>query len=292
MAEGKSEAYNKLTVLLDRVGDGLLPTDFGEDTSKDLEELLELTSNDHRYKFNIPILHKFVYGIGNAEFGVFFAPPETGKTAFAVSLACGPNGFCQQGHTVLYLGNEEKTSRTMLRAYQSFTGMRYDEIVNMPKLALERFELIADNIIMKDINGWDINRVEAFIDFKKPNIVLIDQGDKVSLEGSYDAPHLRLRELYTQFRELAKRADVALMVASQASDAARGHTIVTPDMMEGSKVGKFAEADLIIGIGKHADASDGTVDPVRYLTIGKNKLSGWHGTLACKLSADISRYED
>jgi hypothetical protein len=28
----------------------------------------------------------------------------------------------------------------------------------------------------------------------------------------------------------------------------------------------------------------------RYLTIGKNKLNGWHGTVSCYLQDKISRY--
>ncbi len=292
LSNGDTKAFEKINRLIEKAEAGIMPDDFGEDTTKDLDVLLEMTSNDSRYRFNIPILAKYCYGIGPAEFGVWFAPPETGKTAFAISLACGPGGWCEQGHTVLYLGNEEKTARSMLRAYSSWTGMTRDEIFDLKGEARDRFELISDKIRMKDINGWNMATVEAYIAKMKPKIVLIDQGDKVNVDGDFAANHLKLREVYTQFREVAKRQEVALMVASQASNDAANKTVVTPDMMEGSKVGKFAEADLIIGIGKMADDPDGKPNPIRYLTIGKNKLTGYHGTLAVKLMQDISRYED
>jgi hypothetical protein len=62
--------------------------------------------------------------------------------------------------------------------------------------------------------------------------------------------------------------------------------------MEGSKIGKAAETDLIIGIGKHeaGDIDDSEIDNSRYLTVSKNKLSGWHGTIICNIEPEVSRY--
>jgi hypothetical protein len=62
--------------------------------------------------------------------------------------------------------------------------------------------------------------------------------------------------------------------------------------MEGSKIGKSAECDLIIGIGKHeaGDVEDSEIDTARYLTVSKNKLSGWHGTVICNIEPKVSRY--
>jgi hypothetical protein len=60
-------------------------------------------------------------------------------------------------------------------------------------------------------------------------------------------------------------------------------------MMEGSKIGKASEADLIIGIGKTEVEPD---DEIRHLTISKNKISGWHGTIATKIHPQISRYTE
>ena len=52
---------------------------------------------------------------------------------------------------------------------------------------------------------------------------------------------------------------------------------------------KGAEADLILGIGKHnGDNEDGEVDNTRFLTISKNKLSGFHGTIPVMLEPDVA----
>jgi len=125
-----------------------------------------------------------------------------------------------------------------------------------------------------------------------PDVVILDQGDKVHIGGSYSASHERLRELFKNLRELAKRRNCAIITISQASAEAKGRTRLSPFDMEGSKIGKAAETDLIIGIGKHeaGDIDDSEIDNSRYLTVSKNKLSGWHGTIICNIEPEVSRY--
>lgn len=290
LSEGRDEAMSKLRSLIERTGDAFQPDDFGEPTTDDLEVLLEEASDESRWKFNISTLSSKVYGIGGGEFGIIFARPETGKSTFGVSIAAGPEGFCSQGAKVLFLGNEEKTSRTKLRAYQAWCGMTSDEIRANPVAARRAYSEIKDNLIMKDVQEWDLDKIEAYINHYKPDIVIVDQADKVNISGAYDAGHERLRELYRRLRETAKRYDCAVLGVSQASADAEGRTRLTFAMMEGSKTGKAAEADLIIGIGKSSGESDQGEDYTRFLTISKNKLSGWHGTIVCSIEPQIGRY--
>ena len=86
--------------------------------------------------------------------------------------------------------------------------------------------------------------------------------------GQFNSSHERLRELYRCLRELAKRHDCAVIGVSQASAEAEGKTRVDFSMMEGSKTGKAAEADVVLGIGKHSGTNeDGEPDHTRFLTI-------------------------
>ncbi len=85
---------------------------------------------------------------------------------------------------------------------------------------------------------------------------------------------------------------MALWGMSQASNDGHNKTIITPEMAEGSKTGKYAEADLFLGIGKYPDEADGDDNFVRFITVGKNKINGWHGTVTCKLERQIHRYVD
>ncbi len=293
ITEGNHGALRNLEKLITKSKESFMPDDYGPTTTKDIQELLDVTSDKNRWAFNLRYLHKNVYGIGPGEFGVIFATPETGKTACAVSFCAAPNGFCHQGAQVLYLGNEEKTSRTMLRVIQSCTNMTKKQILEDPKKAAESFAKIKDNIEMKDIQDWSLDEVEGFIEKMKPDLVVIDQADKVHIGGSFAASHERLRELYRRFRELAKRYDCGLLVVSQASAEAKGRTKLSPFEMEGSKIGKSAETDLILGIGKiENDSEEAEQDLTRYITVSKNKLSGWHGTIVCNIKPEVSRYVD
>jgi len=61
-------------------------------------------------------------------------------------------------------------------------------------------------------------------------------------------------------------------------------------MLEGSKVGKIAECDILLGVGK-MNSPEEPDDPTRWITVMKNKISGWHGTVICNLDIHTSRYE-
>ena len=292
LADGNSSAMDRLVGLLDSTREGFMPTDFGDKTTKDIHELLAGVTDDNRWAFNIATLSRHVYGIGAREFGCVFALPETGKTAFLVSICAGPGGFCEQGAKVIYLGNEEDTGRTMLRAIQAHAGLTREQIVANPQKARQKFTDIEDLFDMNEVMDWDLNKIEAYVEKEQPDILIIDQADKVNIGGNFNAGHERLRELYRRLRETAKKFDCAVLAVSQASNDAKGRTRLSGFDMEGSKIGKMAELDLCIGIGKHeaGDVDDSEPDTSRYLTVSKNKLSGWHGTVICNIQPELSRY--
>lgn len=292
MSEGHVDAMAKLKTLIERTSEDYLPDDFGDPTTDDLHELLAQASDESRWKFNINQLSRQVYGVGPSEFMIIFARPETGKSALAVSLCAAPDGFCQQGAKVLYIGNEEATRRTKLRAIQSFTGMTTSEIQANPDIASSRYLAIRDRLIMKDAQEWDMNMLDGYVARIKPDILVIDQLDKVNISGQFGGTHEKLREIYRQARELAKRHECVIIAVSQASAEAEGRVRLDFSMMENSRTGKAAEADLICGVGKSSGEDDDGPDPTRFLQISKNKLSGWHGQIICNLQADITRYVD
>ena len=290
MSEGDTSAMDTLNNLLEQVSQGYLPDDFAEDVTDDIYELLAVVSNTNRFKFNIETLSRNVYGIGRGEFGVIAAYSNVGKTALAISLCAAPGGFCQQDAKVCYIANEEVAKRTKLRAIQAYTGMTKDEIEFDPQAASARYSGIKDRLIFADAQGWDIQMLDAYLGKQKCEVCIIDMADKIALNTQFNSGHERLRELYYRLRELAKKHDCAVIGISQASAEAEGKTRLTPTMLEGSKVGKIAECDILIGAGKANDAENPD-DPTRYLTVMKNKISGWHGTVICNLNQHTSRYE-
>ena len=290
MSEGDTSAMDTLNKLLEQVSQGYLPDDFAEDVTDDIYELLAVVSNANRFKFNIETLSRNVYGIGRGEFGVIAAYSNVGKTALAISLCAAPGGFCQQDAKVCYIANEEVAKRTKLRAIQAYTGMTKDEIEFDPQAASARYSGIKDRLIFVDAQGWDIQMLDAYLGKQKCEVCIIDMADKIALTTQFNSGHERLRELYYRLRELAKKHNCAVIGISQASADAEGKTRLTPTMLEGSKVGKIAECDILIGAGKANDA-EYPDDPTRYLTVMKNKISGWHGTVICNLNQHTSRYE-
>ena len=82
---------------------------------------------------------------------------------------------------------------------------------------------------------------------------------------------------------------------SQLSADAEGKVMLNQAMMEGSRTGKAAEADLMILIAKNPQLAVGPgdaaeEDPMRHLNIAKNKLTGWHGTVHCNFDHKTARY--
>jgi hypothetical protein len=78
---------------------------------------------------------------------------------------------------------------------------------------------------------------------------------------------------------------------SQLSAEAEGKVVLNQAMMEGSRTGKAAEADLMIMISKNPPVEgQDEEDLQRHLNVVKNKLSGWHGIVHCDLEYKTARY--
>jgi len=269
------------------------------ETKKPVEEVDAVTDNigelinkltvTTKWKFNLDELKNNVDGIGPGNFMIAFARPETGKTAFWVSLVAGDNGFAQQGAKVHAFINEEPAVRTQMRAITAWTGRTKQEIIDNLQESHELWNEIKDNIKMLDVVDWSIDDMNAHCEKYKPDIIVIDQLDKVSVKGTYARTDEKLRAIYTSAREIAKRHNCAVIAISQASADAHNKRELSFDMMENSKTGKAAEADLIIGIGKF-QISPEDPDLDRYLCISKNKITGFHGMKTVRLDKKTSRY--
>jgi len=290
LAEGNPRAFSLITEAVSKHTEGFADDDLGPNTCDDFVLLAEEFDDSTRAKFPLQQLYRRVPGINKTEFGIIFATPNTGKTAFCVSLALAPGGFVDQGFKIAFLGNEEATKRTVIRAHGTCTGMTAQQMFEDPKKTREIYKARSKGLVVfKDTQDFDLDQIDRYLGREKAQIVFIDQADKVMIGGNFNASHERLRELYRRLREMAKKHDCAIFGVSQASAEADGRTRLTYTMMEGSKIGKAAEADLILGIGKQDLEED---DNLRYITCSKNKINGWHGTITCQIQPDISRYVD
>ena len=259
-----------------------------ESVTKDISNLLDALKDNTKWKFNLVPLRDRVNGVGEGNLLVIFARPESGKTAFWVNLVAGEGGFLSQGAKVCALINEEPAIRTQMRLINSHTGMTFEEIENDTGTAKEKWSHISTNIKILDTVDWTLDKVDSFVAKEKPDVLIVDQLDKVHVPGNFARTDEKLRAIYTGAREIAKRRKCCVIAISQASADASGKLDITFDMMENSKTGKAAEADVIIGVG-FRNKLDIDQD-LRSLAVSKNKITGWHGMITCKIIPELSRY--
>lgn len=260
-----------------------------EDMSMDT--LLEANQIQSKWKFNIPSLKRRVEGISGGHLVVVGARPNTGKTSFHASIIASPDGFAHQGAKCIILCNEEAYERVGARYLAAATSMSLDEVRHNKALALSRYEQVRNNVLVKDSTGKDMSWVEALVKNYKPDIVVLDMGDKFASKTS-DKSDVYLKEAAIHARNIAKQYGCAVIWMSQLSAVAEGKINVDQSMLEGSKTGKAAEADLMILISKNPQV-EGTdeADAQRHLNIAKNKLKGgWHGVVHCELDGERSQY--
>ena len=281
---GKDEGFNDIKKILDEQEEE--PTDDISITNN-IEELMKLVNVTTKWKFNLPTLQERVTGIGDGNLSIIFARPETGKTAFWINLVGGIDGFASQGAKVHALINEEPAVRTQMRLINAWTGFDREEIQENMEESQKKWAEIGQNIKLFDTVDWTIDDIDSHLATHKPDILVIDQLDKVNVGGNFARNDEKLRAIYTSARELAKRRNCSVIAVSQASADAHNKLEISFDMMENSKTGKAAEADLILGIGKRNDLGEASE---RSICVSKNKITGWHGTIHCNIDDRLSRY--
>tara|TARA_R110002012_G_scaffold1625_2_gene7933 strand:+ start:26 stop:541 length:516 start_codon:yes stop_codon:yes gene_type:complete len=169
--------------------------------------------------------------------------------------------------------------------------MSLKEVKENKALAASRYNPVHQNIKIKDSMGKDLSWVEAIVKQERPNIVILDMGDKFAQKTS-DKSDVYLKDAAIYARNIAKQYDCAVIWMSQLSAEAEGRVRVDQSMLEGSRTGKAAEADLMILLARNpvTDESE-EEDRQRHLVVAKNKLTGgWHGTIHCNLDGERSQY--
>ena len=286
---GKPADFNAITSMIEKYKTGL-PSEKLDAVTNDISELIEKLNVVSKWQFNITVLKNNIGGIGPGNLMIAFARPEVGKTAFWVSLVSAPYGFAEQGAKVHAFINEEPAVRTQMRAISCFTGYNREQISENPSDVQTDWAKIKDNIKMIDTVDWTLDDIDSHCEKHKPDIIVIDQLDKINVTGTFARTDEKLRAIYTGAREIAKRRECVVIAISQASADAHNRDHISFDMMENSKTGKAAEADLIIGIGNRT--SNDPTNNMRVLNISKNKITGWHGDPSCIIDKYLSRYTD
>tara|TARA_R100000030_G_scaffold57446_2_gene43290 strand:+ start:1123 stop:2346 length:1224 start_codon:yes stop_codon:yes gene_type:complete len=288
---GDKSTLEPLRLLLEQYGEDFTPNLNIEWEDIDIETLLDRNDLEARWEFNIAPLARKVPGVNAGHLIEIGARPNTGKTSFHASLIASPGGFAHQGANCIILCNEEGYHRVGARYLTAATGMTMQEIKKNPSKARDLYAPVKERIKIKDATGRDMAWVESICKTYKPDIVLLDMGDKFARTSGFARTDEALKANAIHARMIAKQYECSVFYMSQLSAEAEGKIYLNQSMMEGSRTGKAAEADLMILIAKNPVVQDDQEeDTERHINIVKNKLTGVHTVVHCHLENQTARY--
>ena len=290
---GTKNSLEPLRNILEQYGDDFTPNLNIEWEDISIETLLSKNDMEARWKFNIPILSRKIEGVNAGHLIEIGARPNTGKTSFHASIIAGVGGFARQGAKCVILCNEEAAHRVGARYLTAASGMSVGEIKNNMIKARDLYSPVSDNIKIKDATSRDMSWVESVCKTYSPDILVLDMGDKFAKMGGFARADEALKVNAIHARQIAKEYQCAVFYMSQLSAEAEGKIILNQSMMEGSRTGKAAEADLMLLISKNPMKGEHDEEDLqRHLNLVKNKLTGWHGIVSCELNYEVGRYEE
>mgnify|MGYP003637839892 FL=1 len=288
---GSQSTLEPLRNILEQYGDDFTPNLNIQWEDISIDALLSKNDLEARWNFGIPSLTRVVEGVNAGHLIEVGARPNTGKTSFHASLIASPGGFAHQGARCIILCNEEGPHRVGARYLTAATGMTMHQVKENPQRAQELYSPVRKHIDIKDASNRDMAWVESVCKSYKPDIVVLDMGDKFARSQGFARPDEALKANAIYARQIAKSHNCAMFYMSQLSADAEGKVILNQSMMEGSRTGKAAEADLMVLIAKNPPIEGQEEEgPERHLNVVKNKLTGWHGNVTCNLDYKTARY--
>ena len=280
---GSLKSLQPLRNLLEIHGDDFIPKLQVQWEDMNMDRILEEGDLQSKWTFNIPSLARKVPGVNAGQLIEIGARSNTGKTSFHASSVMGPNGFADQGAKVIVLCNEETPTRVGHRYLTCAVGTDADGIRKDKATHLARYKAKSTHLKFKDSTEKDMSWVESVCKYYKPDIVMLDMGDKFTSTANSASIHEVLKQNVMYARQIAKQQECAVFYMSQLSAEAEGRVVLNQSMMEGSKTGKAAEADLMLLLARNPPTENQTEeDTQRHINIAKNKLTGWHGMVTCE----------
>jgi len=290
---GEGSTLEPLRKIISDHQDNFLPNFKIEWDDISFDSILEQANQKSKWKFNIPSLARRLQGISGGQLIIVGARPNTGKTSFHASIIASRGGFIDQGAKCRVLCNEEPYYRVASRYLCNRAELSLAEIGSgraNHALAMDRYNKIRQSVKIKDVTGKKMDWVENMVKVERPDIVVLDMGDKFA-NRTGERMDLYLKEAAIHARNIAKEYDCAIIWMSQLSAEAEGKVNVDQSMLEGSKTGKAAEADLMLLLSKNPTIEgQEDNDTQRHIIIAKNKINGWHGKIHVELDVERGRY--
>lgn len=251
-----------------------------------LDMVVESTDTAGRIRLSPPALDKACKSkTRRGHHLVFFARPETGKTALTLTNACG---MALQGLRVGIFGNEEPVIDTRMRAACCLSGMTEEEIVADP----DRAEALLlkrgwKNIIFVPLSPGTLREIDNAIVKYKLDVAIVDQIRNLNVGAETRVNQLEMAA--TGMRNIGKRRNCLMISVTQAGDSANNKLMLDMGDVDFSNTGIPATADLMVGMGVNKDYE---ANSMRMLALPKNKIGAQHTNFMVKINAPLSRLED
>lgn len=250
----------------------------------DLSELLavEADARDRLVVYPEAISERIAGGASGGHHIVIFARPEAGKTALAISIACG---FARQGAPGLYLGNEDRPQDILVRMMSNLTGRTRADILRNPDEATQQAkETGLNNIRLVSMSPGTPQQIEAYIKKYRPRWMVIDQLRNIAVKS--DSRVNQLEAAATFARNMAKKYNIIVISITQAGDSASHKEVLDMGDVDFSNTGIPAQADVMIGLGVNENLER---QGLRMISLPKNKLGGDHAHFLVRIHPFLSR---
>jgi len=218
---------------------------------------------------------------------VLFGRTNKGKTLLAVHLMAG---WMQEGHKVLYFGNEEPVAVIQRRIMTNLLGATLQQIYDHRDAAIKRAKDRGfDNLIAVQGFPGSPSDIEKLVKEHRPQFVVVDQ--MRNLRSSTGRSGTRAQGLDTiarDLRQIYNRYGVVGVSIGQAHAPEHGKEVVwhSEDEFDESRTGVPGQADLIIAVGANAQMVAHNQVAV---SIPKNKITADHEGFVIQIDTKRSK---
>jgi KaiC/GvpD/RAD55 family RecA-like ATPase len=209
------------------------------------------------FPYNSPNYHRDDLIIYPGELVTIFGPTGTNKTALALNLILGYNGFSDKIHTeyhipTLFLSLELSSRNIHQRNLQIVSNTDRYTLAKGAKALYKNHKKELDHIIVQTISPT-IKQISEKIRELSPLCVVIDYIELINI-GSYNLTE-KISQISHTLRNMAVNLDIIIIQLSQVGrDSARKDTERTIDLYSGKGSGSIEDASSkVIGINSQAN---------------------------------------
>ncbi len=216
-------------------------------------------------------------GVGRGAHIVVFGRPNAGKTQFLINALAV---MVQRGLRVLYLGNEDRPKKVLLRIISRLADMDMGDVKMDPTGSFDKAVAAGyNNVIFHQMIPGTVGEIRSTVEKHKPDVVIVDQLRNIYMKDSNLTQVLEKGAI--QMRNIGNKHNCVVISVTQAGESGHNKVMLDYNDVEYSNTGLAATADVMIGVG---------VDERLYaehkimLNVCKNKETDAHPALPVRVN--------